>query len=1060
MSPPYALLGKVGGKVPKRENARTGGELFIVDNSDDEWKALRYLRDWCDYARSIDVATGNFEIGSMLALDGQWQKVDGLRVLMGDEVTLRTRTMFEKALSDRVRRLDDSLEAEKEKDDFLDGLPAIVEAIRSRKIQFRVYRQAKFHAKAYITHARSDVIGAAALVGSSNFTFPGLTQNIELNVQITGQPVTVLQDWYEEHWDQAEDITVEVLKTIERHIQEFTPFEVWAQSLSEYFRRREISAGEWERDQSRIWKLLDGYQREGYGQLLRIAGEHNGAFLCDGVGLGKTFVGLMVLERLAVHQNKRVALIVPKSGRESVWEANLKRYLPELLKGGQWSNLLILNHTDLNRDSMKSTMEAVASQCDAIIIDEAHNFRNPGLAGTGRKRESRYRILQRMAAGKQVFLLTATPVNNGVFDLMHLIELFAGRSDAFASLGVHSLQGHFRGLEKTIRAANHADTAAAPEDDVDQTVEVGAAREAFAADPLVQNLVVQRSRAYVKASQLTEAKGQAIFPVREDPKVAEYDLTSLQQRLLDLVEESFRHKSELFRLALYDPTEWLLEPSEEDDLAKGRRKQVVRLIRIGFLKRLESSTAAFELSCHRLMVKLLAFWKVHAETEGELADLAVWEDRHADQIAQVQAGLARHSGDEADDEDDADPLITEADARKVERLARDKYKVPELIAETREDLSQLIKFLDVLRGFDATQDGKLEALCRLLTEDPVLSRHKVLIFTEYQGTARYLKRELEARGLEGLAQIDSSTKTPRDKIIRRFAPYYNQTSSGGLTAAGETEIRVLIATDVLSEGLNLQDATRLINYDLHWNPVRLMQRIGRVDRRMNPSIEAALIADHPDTKDLRGHVAYWNFLPNTALEKLLGLYARVAGKTLRISRLFGIEGRRLLKETDDFEDLKDLNREIDSEPTEEERLRQELRELLVQHPELEARLASLPNRVFSGRQAAPVKGVFFCYALPGRTVGGDGVETWDSDGARQVRWYFNPFDGGPVLEAAAAIAGRIRSTSDTPRRVKLDRAQLIAARKEVEAHITQGYLRQVQAPVGVKPVLKTWMELN
>lgn len=226
--------------MPKRANTKTGGELFIVDNSDDEWKALRYLRDWCDYARSIDVATGNFEIGSLLALDGQWQKVDGLRVLMGDEVTLRTRAMFEKALSDRVRKLDDSLEAEKEKDDFLDGLPGIVAAIRSGKIQFRVYRKAKFHAKAYITHARSDVIGAAALVGSSNFTRPGLTQNIELNVQITGQPVSVLQDWYEEHWDQGEDITVEVLKTIERHIQEFTPFEVWAQSLNEYFRRRDF----------------------------------------------------------------------------------------------------------------------------------------------------------------------------------------------------------------------------------------------------------------------------------------------------------------------------------------------------------------------------------------------------------------------------------------------------------------------------------------------------------------------------------------------------------------------------------------------------------------------------------------------------------------------------------------------------------------------------------------------------------------------------------------------------------------------------------------------------
>jgi superfamily II DNA or RNA helicase len=1046
--------------MPKRENARTGGELFIVDNSDDEWKALRYLRDWCDYAKSIDVASAYFEIGSLLALDGQWQKIDGMRVLMGDEVAARTRALFAKALSERVERLDESLEAEKEVNDFLDGVPAIVEAIRSKKIQFRVYRKAKFHAKAYITHARSEVIGAAALVGSSNFTRPGLTQNLELNVQITGQPVSVLQEWYEEHWDEAEDITPDILQVIERHIEAFTPFDVWAQSLSEYFRRREISAGEWERTGSAIWPNLDGYQREGYGQLLKIAAEHNGAFLCDGVGLGKTFVGLMLLERLAVHEGKRVALIVPKSGRESVWEANLDRYLPHVGRG-PWDNVMVLNHTDLSRGGdIAKAVEAVGKHFDAIIIDEAHNFRNPGLAGMGRKRESRYRILQRIAEGKQLFLLTATPVNNGVFDLMHLIELFARRGDAFAGLGVHSLQGHFRTLEKIIRKANSADPSSEPEDDIDQSVEIGAAREVFASDPLVQNLVVQRSRAYVKASQQSESKGAAVFPVREDPKVADYDLTPLQQRLLDLVEESFKHKSELFRLALYDPTEWLIEPSEEDDLAKGRRAQVVRLIRIGFLKRLESSTAAFELSCHRLMVKLLAFWKVHAETESELADLAVWEDRHVQQIAQVKAGIAQHSGEEADDEDDADPLITGDMLNKVERLPREKYKISALIAETRADLEQLIKFLDVLKGFDASHDGKLIALKALLTSDPVLSRHKVLIFTEYQGTARYLKRELERAGIDGLAQIDSGTKTPRDKIIRQFAPYYNQTTSAGLAKAGEKEIRILIATDVLSEGLNLQDATRLINYDLHWNPVRLMQRIGRVDRRMNPAIEAALVADHPATGDLRGNVAYWNFLPNTALETLLGLYSRVAGKTLRISRLFGIEGRRLLKATDDYEDLKDLNREIDSEPTDEERLRQELRQLLIDFPELEARLAALPNRVFSGRKAETARGMFFCYALPGRARGPDQTERWDDNEARVVRWYFYRLDSGLVVEGAPAIAAHIRSTADTSRLIQIDRTTLAKARETVEKRIETGYMRQVQAPAGAKAILKAWMELS
>src|SRR5205085_1422676 len=148
-------------------------------------------------------------------------KVDHFRILMGDEVSRRTRTAFAEGLA-RVRdRLDDSLEAEKQKNDFLAGVPAIVEAIRSGKIECRVYRKEKFHAKAYITHSRLAVVGSSGLVGSSNFTYPGLIENIELNVQITGGPVTVLQEWYEEHWDNAEDVTPEILRVIERHTRDY-----------------------------------------------------------------------------------------------------------------------------------------------------------------------------------------------------------------------------------------------------------------------------------------------------------------------------------------------------------------------------------------------------------------------------------------------------------------------------------------------------------------------------------------------------------------------------------------------------------------------------------------------------------------------------------------------------------------------------------------------------------------------------------------------------------------------------------------------------------------------
>ncbi len=145
-----------------------------------------------------------------------------------------------------------------------------------------------------------------------------------------------------------------------------------------------MTAGEWElagpeHGGSRVYPVLDQYQKEGYHALLKIARQHGGAFLCDGVGLGKTFVGLMLIERL-IHDRKRVALLVPKSGREPVWEAALDRYLPDL--GGPFGGLLIYNHTDLQRGGrFERELAQVAERADVIIIDEAHHFRNPGVLG-------------------------------------------------------------------------------------------------------------------------------------------------------------------------------------------------------------------------------------------------------------------------------------------------------------------------------------------------------------------------------------------------------------------------------------------------------------------------------------------------------------------------------------------------------------------------------------------------------------------------------------------------------------------------------------------------------
>lgn len=478
---------------------RKGGDLFIVDNSDSNWKVVNYLSEWAELAHQFDIATGSFEIGALLALDSRWQLLDSMRILMGDEVTKRTRQALLAGVKQAEKTLDDSIEAEKEKNDFLNGVPGVVEALQAGKILCRIYNKKKFHAKAFITHARHAVIGPAALVGSSNFTGPGLAENVELNVQIQRE-VAELQEWFERHWCEAHDISDEILKVIERHTREYSPFEAYAKALQEYFRGHEMTETEWEQSKSRMYMVLDQYQKEGYHSLLKIARQHGGAFLCDGVGLGKTFIGMMLIERLIVHDRKQVALFVPKAARKPVWESALNKYLPKISR--RFGRLNIYNHTDLQRGGdWVEEFQELKETVDAIIIDEAHHFRNPGILGKGARRPSRYRQMFDIAEGKQLFLLTATPINNSLRDLQHMIELFSRReADYFKNtLGIHSLAGHFRKMEKRLDDIVAAKSGAQSHVDIDTNQ--AEAEDVLVKDELFSKLVVQRSRGYVRESQ-------------------------------------------------------------------------------------------------------------------------------------------------------------------------------------------------------------------------------------------------------------------------------------------------------------------------------------------------------------------------------------------------------------------------------------------------------------------------------------------------------------------------------------------------------------------------------
>ena len=385
-----------------------------------------------------------------------------------------------------------------------------------------------------------------------------------------------------------------------------------------------------------------------------------------------------------------------------------------------------------------------------------------------------------------------------------------------------------------------------------------------------------------------------------------------------------------------------------------------------------------------------------------------------------------------------------------ENLNVDDFDIRAMLEDTILDMEILGQFIEDIMSIDLENDDKIRELKRILREDPHVKNKKVIIFSEFRATALYIFRELQKAGFTSIFEIDGQSKGDRHEFIQRFAPYYNDTCSADV----KDEIRILVATDVLAEGLNLQDASCLINYELHWNPVRLMQRIGRVDRRRSVDIETRLIADHPELWIDRENAYYWNFLPPDELEKLLSLYHTVSKKTLRISKTFGIEGKKLLTPDDDYEALKDFNSQYEGETSADEEIALEYQQLLINNPNYEDIVTQLPKKMYSGKFASTRKGIFFCYELPTKRADG----SW-SDGDGLYRWYLLDYDNDVITEQSYEIWKAVRCETSEPRYISLDEEQFTDIKKRIEAHIKKSYMRAVQAPLGVKPRLVTWMQL-
>ena len=503
------------------------------------------------------------------------------------------------------------------------------------------------------------------------------------------------------------------------------------------------------------------------------------------------------------------------------------------------------------------------------------------------------------------------------------------------------------------------------------------------------------------------------------------------------------------------------------------QRQVIGLIRTLLLKRLESSFKAFEASVEDLLAKMTQFLRRYRPEAYEAWDVT---NRRWWSIVQqhIRERLGIDEFEEAEEEED----VPEAE----NGINPEEHDMDRLLTDLEEDMRLLTDFLSkIYRRFyvkekegeeeDPYRDDKLQKLLKHLTEDPILNGRKVVIFTEYRDTARYLHRRLLAEGLERVEQVDSTRKIDREVVIKRFSPYYNCYPENA-DLFGQTEldkyledpIDILISTDVLSEGLNLQDASLIINYDLHWNPVRLMQRIGRVDRRLDEEIEKDL--NRP--VDLDGKIYFWNFLPPDEMEDLLYLKRRLDGKILRINKILGIEGALLTPDDPDIA-LKLFNERYEGKETIEELMNLERQKQEAENPMLWASLATLPRRLFSGKTPgdgfAPIvnrrgevisnleanltPGLFCAYRMP----------SLDEDKHGEVQWYFREEESGEIHEGLEVIWTTIRCQAGTPRGVEHGVTGLKPARQAIERKV-KTLCRDRGLSATQKPTLVCWMEIS
>ncbi|MGC9101166.1 MAG: helicase-related protein [Caldisericum sp.] len=842
-------------------------------------------------ARFFDCLVAYFHFTGFKLLSKPLENTEKIRILIGIGIDkesyelikqshqlshAETKQIVEHRIIEEMENSEDSIDVEV-------GIQKFIKWINEGKIEIRAYPSQNLHAKLYIiTFKEGDRDVGRVITGSSNFTQAGLQDNLEFNVELKNRAdYEFAKERFEELWQKAVDVSENFVQTIKGKTwvnDNITPYELYLKFLYEYF-KDELS-----RTDEIFTKFLPEnfkrfkYQEQAVLNAKKILEEYGGVFISDVVGLGKTYVTAMLCGQL----DGRTLVIAPP--------ALLNKNNP-----GSWPNVFADFHIPAKFVSIGKLDEAKKEielrEYKNIVIDEAHRFRNEATIS--------YEDVAEICRGKRVILVSATPYNNSPRDILAQIKLFQNPRKSNIP-GVPDLEKFFGRLENKLKKVSR-------QKDYDQFIEITKDIAKEIRDKVLKHIMVRRTRTEIEKYFAEDLERNNVkFPEVEDPKPLFYQLSEEEDRIFM---ETVRLITQEFTYARYTPLLYLkrgIPPLEAQS-----QRNMGGFMKVLLVKRLESSFYAFRKTIDRFIRSYENFIK-------EYENGNVW----------ISKGYINKIFELLEEGDD------EAIQRLIDEGKAEKYPSSDFEPEFKENLEKDLKILkDIQKMWQSIKrDPKLETLLDNLKNHPILKDRKIIIFTESKETAEYLTENINKEFGSEIALLfhGNSPDIVRDKVIENFdARARNK----------KDDYRILVSTEVLSEGVNLHRSNIVINYDIPWNPTRLIQRVGRVNRIDTPFDKIYIFNFFP-TKQADSEIA----LTNIARSKIEAFLTMLGGDSAILTEGEPVSSHEL------FDKL--LSKKTITEDEEEEselkyfRIIEEIRD---KNPELFERIKRLPKKARSAK---------------------------------------------------------------------------------------------------------------